>query len=94
VLLLGLGRPEVLELAVSGARWWDGLPEVEVLPLLPLEQIAPALLGALVADVDPAESARSLAAARSAVQTLAADLPPGVRSEWLGRPDIAALLES
>lgn len=66
----------------------------ESLGTVPLIWPSRALLGALVADNDPAESARSLAAARSAVQTLAADLPPGVRSEWLGRPDIAALLES
>ena len=44
VLLLGVGRPEMLDLAVDGAResgapaWWEGLPEVEVLPLLPLEE--------------------------------------------------------
>ncbi len=65
----------------------------ESLGTVPLVWPARALHGALVADDDPAESARSLAAARSAVLTLAGDLPPGVRSDWLGRPDIAALLE-
>ena len=64
----------------------------ESLGAVPLVWPARALLGALVIDDDPAESARSLAAARSAVRTLAADLPPGVRAEWLGRPDVAALL--
>jgi tetratricopeptide (TPR) repeat protein len=65
----------------------------ESLGTVPLVWPARALLGALVADDDPAESARSLAAARSAVLALASDLPPGVRTEWLARPDVAALLE-
>lgn len=65
----------------------------ESLGAVPLVWPARALLGALVVEDDPAESARSLTAARSAVLTLAADLPPGVRAEWLGRPDVAALLE-
>ena len=64
----------------------------ESLGTVPLIWPARALLGALVSDDDPTESARSLAAARSAVLTLAGDLPPGVRAEWLARPDIAALL--
>jgi tetratricopeptide (TPR) repeat protein len=65
----------------------------ESLGTVPLVWPARALHGALVADDDPAESAKSLAAARSAVLTLAGDLPPGVRAEWLARPDVAALLE-
>ncbi len=65
----------------------------ESLGTLPLVWPARALLGALVADVDPGESDRSLTAARTAVRTIAADLPPGVRTEWLARPDVAALLE-
>ena len=65
----------------------------ESLEVVPLVWPARALLGALVAETDPAESNRSLAAARAAVLTLAVDLPPGVRAEWLARPDVAALLE-
>lgn len=65
----------------------------ESLGTVPLVWPARALLGALVADSDPTESARSLATARSAVLTIAGDLPPGVRAEWLARPDVAALLE-
>jgi hypothetical protein len=65
----------------------------ESLGTVPLIWPARALHGALVAEQDPTESARSLAAARSAVLTLAADLPPGVRADWLARPDVAALLE-
>lgn len=65
----------------------------ESLGTVPLVWPARALLGALVADSDPAESAQSLAAARTAVLALAGELPPRVRAEWLGRPDVAALLE-
>jgi tetratricopeptide (TPR) repeat protein len=65
----------------------------ESLGTVPLIWPARALLGALVADSDPGESARSLAAARSAVLAVAGDLPPNVRAEWLARPDVAALLE-
>lgn len=64
----------------------------ESLGTIPLVWPARALLGALLADDEHAESDKSLAAARSAVLTIAGDLPPGVRSEWLGRPDIATLL--
>ena len=64
----------------------------ESLGTVPLVWPARALLGALVADDDPAESSRSLAAARSAVLQIAGDLPPNVRAEWLGRADIAVLL--
>jgi len=70
----------------------------ESLGALPLAWPSRALLGALLADspdpADRAESARSLAAARSAVLAIAGDLPPGVRAEWLGRPDVTALLEA
>ena len=65
----------------------------ESLGTLPLVWPARALLGALVAEDDPDESARSLSAARSAVLVLADDLPPGVRAEFLSRPDLAALLQ-
>ena len=63
------------------------------LGVLPLVWRARALLGALVEESDPAESQRSLAVARSALLTIAADLPQGLREEWLARPDVAALLE-
>ena len=65
----------------------------ESLGTVPLVWPARALLGALLMEVDAAESDRSLAAARSAVLAIAGDLPPGVRTDWLARPDVAALLE-
>jgi class 3 adenylate cyclase/tetratricopeptide (TPR) repeat protein len=41
VLLLGVGRPDMLEpVPGSSTPWWQDLPQVEVLPLLPLEQSA------------------------------------------------------
>jgi hypothetical protein len=66
----------------------------ESLGTLPLVWPSRAVLGALVGDVDPNESARSLAAARSAVLGIAGDLPQNVRDEWLARPDVAALFEA
>ena len=69
----------------------------ESLGALPLIWPSRALLGAMLSeqdsDAERAEGAKSLAAARSAVLTIAGDLPPGVRSEWLARPDISALLQ-
>jgi tetratricopeptide (TPR) repeat protein len=69
----------------------------ESLGVLPLVWPSRALLGAMLSEgsseSDRAEGAKCLAAARSAVLAIAGDLPPGVRSEWLARPDITALLE-
>ena len=65
----------------------------ESLGTLPLVWPSRALLGALVAEQDPEESARSLSSARSAALSIAGDLPPGVRAEFLARPDLAALLQ-
>jgi len=64
----------------------------ESLGTLPLIWPSRALLGALLEGTDDAESAKSLAAARSAVLAIAGDLPPAVREEWLARPDVGALL--
>ena len=92
LLLLGLSQVShgSDEAAVSLRR---SATFAESLGCLPLIWPSRALLGALIADRDAAESSKSLAAARSAVLTIAGDLPPGVRAEWLGRPDISALLE-
>jgi tetratricopeptide (TPR) repeat protein len=92
LLILGLARVSSADDdAVATLRRAATL--AESLGTVPLVWPARGLLGALVADSDPAESARSLAAARSAVLALAADLPPGVRAQWLDRPDVAALLQ-
>ncbi len=96
LLLLGLAQVSVgADEAVATLR--RSATFAESLGVLPLVWPSRALLGALLADstadADRAESARSLGAARSAVLAIAGDLPPGVRAEWLGRPDITALLE-
>lgn len=92
LLVLGLaqvasGNDEVVTTLRRSATF------AESLGCLPLIWPSRALLGALVAEDDRVESDKSLAAARSAVLAIAGDLPPGVRAEWLSRPDIQALLE-
>jgi hypothetical protein len=64
----------------------------EGLSVLPVVWQSRAILGVLLAGSDADESARSLAAARSAVLTMAADLPAELRDDWLARPNVAALL--
>jgi hypothetical protein len=65
----------------------------EGLIALPVVWQARALLGALLAAEPGDEGSRSLAAARSAVLTMAADLSPEMREEWLAQPNVSALLE-
>jgi tetratricopeptide (TPR) repeat protein len=65
----------------------------EGLGVLPVVWQARALMGALMAGTDSDESDRSLAAARAAVLSMAADLPADLRDEWLARPNVFALLE-
>jgi hypothetical protein len=64
----------------------------ESLGALPTLWPARALHGALLEQSSPAESAKSLAAARSGVISIADDLPDELRGVWLDRPDVAALL--
>jgi hypothetical protein len=66
----------------------------ESLGTLPLQWPVRAVLGALVADSDEAESERCLAAARRAAVAIGEDLPDALRAEWLARPDVDALLGS
>jgi len=66
----------------------------EPLAVLPVLWPVHALLGALLADTDRVESDRRSRTARAAVLAIAGDLPPAVRTAWLGRPDVAALLET
>jgi tetratricopeptide (TPR) repeat protein len=96
LLLLGLAQVSLgSDEAVATLR--RSATFAESLGVLPLVWPSRALLGALLSggttEAEYAESDRSLAAARSAVLAIAGDLPPGVRAEWLGRPDITALLE-
>lgn len=77
--------------AIATLRRAAGL--AEGLSALPLVWQARALIGALLAGDEAGEGARSLATARSAVLTIAGDLPPELREEWLARPNVSALLE-
>lgn len=77
--------------AIATLRRAAGL--AEGLAALPLVWQATALVGALLAGDESSEGARSLATARSAVLTIAADLPDDLRDEWLARPNVSALLE-
>jgi class 3 adenylate cyclase/tetratricopeptide (TPR) repeat protein len=57
VLLVGLGRPDMLDL--DDGRWWRSLPGAEVLPVLPLEEssaerLLKAYLGSTAAELDDA----------------------------------------
>lgn len=91
LLLLGLAR---LSAGEEGAL--EALQRaatlVDSLGTRPLAWRVHALLGAALGAESPAEATRHLAAARSAVLSLAGELPAGVRAEWLARPDVAALL--
>jgi len=84
---LSAGSPEAPSTLRRAATLAEGLSA------LPVVWQARALLGALVAGTAPDESARSLAAARSAVLAIAADLPADLREDWLARPNVSALLE-
>jgi hypothetical protein len=65
----------------------------EGLGAVPLVWQSRALVGALLGGESSEEGAKSLATARSAVLTIATDLPPELRSDWLARPNVSALLE-
>jgi tetratricopeptide (TPR) repeat protein len=96
LLLLGLAQVAVDdEAAVTSLR--RSATFAESLGCIPLVWPSRALLGALLSAGDAtaqAEADKCLSAARSAVLAIAGDLPPGVRAEWLERPDIQALLEA
>jgi tetratricopeptide (TPR) repeat protein len=96
LLLLGLAQVAAGE-DEAAATLRRSATFAESLGVLPLIWPSRALLGAMLAESDleaeRVEGAKSLAAARSAVLAIAGDLPPGVRTEWLARPDVNALLE-
>ena len=64
----------------------------ENLGTVPLLWPVRAMLAALLAESAPAESERSLQAARRAVEAVAAELPDDLRAGWVGRADVAAVL--
>lgn len=92
LLFLGVAQVQ-LGLPDGAASLRRAATLAEGLGALPLVWPSRALLGALLMDSDEAESAASLGAARSAVLSIAGNLPADLRNTWLQRPDLAALLE-
>lgn len=92
LLLLAVAQVQAGELAEAESTLRRSATLAESLGALPTLWPARALLGALLEESSPAESAKSLAAARSGVIAIADDLPDDLRDVWLDRPDVAALL--
>lgn len=92
LLFLGVAQVQ-LGMAEGAGSLRRAATLAEGLGALPLVWPARALLGALLMDSDEAEGAACLGAARSAVLSIAGNLPADLRSTWLARPDLAALLE-
>ncbi len=93
LLFQGVAEVQVGELDGAAATLRRAAGLAESLGTLPLVWPARAVLGALLSDVAPTEAAASLTAARTAVRHICEDLPAALASDWLTRPDIAALLE-
>ena len=92
LLFRGVALVQAESLAEAEATLRRAATLAESLGTLPLLWPARALLGALLESRSPTEAATSLSAARSAVITMADDLPEHLRAVWLDRPDITALL--
>lgn len=92
LLLLAVAQVQSGDLAAAEVTLRRSATLAESLGALPTLWPARALLGALLEESSPAESAKSLAAARSGVIAIADDLPDDLRDIWLDRPDVAALL--
>lgn len=92
LLLLAVAQVQGGELAEAENTLRRSATLAESLGALPTLWPARALLGALLEESSPAESAKSLAAARGGVIAIADDLPDDLRNVWLDRPDVAALL--
>jgi hypothetical protein len=92
LLFLGVAQLEAGRLDEAATALKRGGLLAESLGTLPLLWPTRAVLGALLADTDPEQSARALASARSTVETIAEDVPEELRDEWLARPDVGAVL--
>ncbi|MFL6178627.1 MAG: tetratricopeptide repeat protein [Actinomycetes bacterium] len=92
LLLLAVAQVQAGDLNEAETTLRRSATLAESLAALPTLWPARALLGALLEERAPAESAKSLAAARGGVIAIADDLPDHLRDVWLDRPDVAALL--
>jgi tetratricopeptide (TPR) repeat protein len=93
LLFHGVAQVEAGQPEEAAATLRRGSLLAESLGTLPLLWPARAVLGALLAGSNPAESTRCLDSARRAVDAIAADLPDTLRDDWLTRADVAALRE-
>lgn len=92
LLFLGVAQVEAGRLDEAATALKRGGLLAESLGTLPLLWPTKALLGALLSQSDPKQSARCLASARATVETIAKDVPDDLRDEWLARPDVGAVL--
>ena len=92
LLFLGVGQVQAGDLTEAEGTLRRASTLAESLGTVPLLWPARALLGALLEASAPAESAKSLSAARGGVIAIADDLPEELRTVWLDRPDITSLL--
>ncbi|MEO8330527.1 MAG: hypothetical protein ABI586_11015, partial [Candidatus Nanopelagicales bacterium] len=92
LLFLGVSQVQAGELKEAEGTLRRAATLAESLGAVPLLWPARALLGALLESSSPTEASKSLAAARGAVIAIADDLPEHLRSVWLDRQDVAALL--
>lgn len=92
LLLLAVSQIQGGELGQAETTLRRAATLAESLGALPTLWPARAMLGALLEESSPVESAKSLASARSGVIAIADDLPDDLRDIWLDRPDVAALL--
>ena len=93
LLFLGIAQLQADRAAEAAAILRRAALLAESLGTLPLQWPVRAVLGALVAGSDEAESERCLASARAGPPSPSARTCPEVlRAEWLARPDVDALL--
>jgi hypothetical protein len=92
LLFLGVAQVTAGDEAAAAPTLRRAASLAESLGALPLVWPSRAVLGALMVGANPAESQRALAVARQAIKTILEDLPVDLADEWLGRPDVAAIM--
>jgi tetratricopeptide (TPR) repeat protein len=92
LLFLGVAQVQAGELDEAESTLRRAAMLADSLGTLPLLWPSRAVLGALLEEKDPGGSAKALSSARSALIAIADDLPEDLRTVWLDRPDVAALL--
>lgn len=92
LLFMGVAQVQAEQLEQATGTLRRAATLAESLGTIPLLWPSRALMGALLESRSPTEAAKSLSAARGAVIVIADDLPEDLRSVWLDRPDVTALL--